>query len=84
MGRDYIMPFEQQWFYEFNYRQACENHTQKTWQSQMPADDFEALTGEHDPVFDLEVIDGIEGLIYEIQGGNDKTLRKISSSILCI
>ena len=75
MGRDYIMPFEQQWFYEFNYRQACENHTQKTWQSQMPADDFEALTGEHDPVFDLEVIDGIEGLIYEIQG-NDKT-RKI-------
>jgi hypothetical protein len=74
MGRDYTMPLPQQWFYEFNYRQACENHTQKTWQSQMPADDFEALTGEHDPVFDLDVIDGIEGLIYEIHG-NEKTRR---------
>ena len=67
-GRDYRMPIEQQWFWQFNYESACKNHTQKTWAAQMPADDFESLTGEHDSIFDPEVIMEIENSVYEVQG----------------
>ena len=66
-GRDWHMPIEQKWFWQFNYDQACKNHTQKTWAAQMPADDYEALTGVHDSVFDPEVLMGIEDAIYEVQ-----------------
>jgi hypothetical protein len=66
MGKDYRMPIEQQWFWEFNYKAACQNHTQKTWTAQMPCDDFESLTGKHDPVFDPEVMDELEGNVYEV------------------
>ena len=65
-GIRWTMPVEQQWFWEFNYRQAIKNHTQKIWLSQMPADDFEALTGVHDTVFDPEVIAEVEGHVYEV------------------
>jgi hypothetical protein len=65
-GKDWVMPVEQQWFWEFNYLQACKNHTQKIWLSQMAADDFEALTGVHDSVFDVEVIQDIEDHVYEL------------------
>lgn len=81
MGKDYRMPIEQQWYWEFNYRSACENHTQKTWFAQMPCDDFESLTGKHDSVFDPEVMDEIEGNIYEVRtdflSGEIKKERKI-------
>lgn len=66
MGTNYHMPIEQQWFWEWNYQQAAANHTQKTWAAQMPADDFEALTGEHDSVFDAEVMADVESYVYEI------------------
>ena len=73
-GINYRMPVEQQWFWEFNYNQACKNHTQRTWASQMPADDFESLTGKHDPIFEQDVIDEVENNIYEIVG--DRRQRK--------
>ena len=73
-GRDWRMPIEQQWFWEFNYLQACGNHSQKTWLAQMPADDYEALTGVHDTVFDPEVLDEIEANIYNIR--SDRKERK--------
>ncbi len=73
-GINYRMPIDQQWFWEFNYNQACKNHTQRTWASQMPADDFESLTGKHDPIFEPEVIDEVESNIYEVVG--DKRKRK--------
>ena len=57
VGKDWRMPIEQQWFWEFNYLEAVESHTQKVWFSQMPADDYEALQGENDLVFDPIVID---------------------------
>ena len=66
-GADWRMPIEQQWFWQFNYDTACKNHTQKTWSGQMPADDFESLTGVHDSVFDIEVISELEDNIYEIK-----------------
>lgn len=55
-GKDWRMPMQQQWFWEFNYLEAVKSHTQKIWLSQMPADDFEALTGANDLVFDALVI----------------------------
>jgi len=56
MGKDWRMPREQQWYWEFNYDEAVQTHTQKIWLSQMPADDYEALQGKNDPVFDDSVI----------------------------
>jgi hypothetical protein len=56
-GKDWKMPRHQQWFWEFNYMEACKSHTQKVWMSQMPADDLEALVGKNDLVFDPEVIE---------------------------
>jgi len=56
-GSEWRMPIEQQWFWEFNYLEAVKSHTQKIWLAQMPADDYEALTGKNDLVFDQEVIE---------------------------
>lgn len=56
-GANWEMPRHQQWFWEFNYRSHVKKHTQKIWFSQMPADDYEALTGKNDLVFDQEVIE---------------------------
>ena len=79
-GANYKMPVEQQWYWEFNYDTACKNHTQKTWMQQMPADDFEALTGKHDPIFDMEVIQEVEEDVYNIitieETGEDIKERK--------
>lgn len=55
-GANWEMPRHQQWFWEFNYREAVKSKTQRVWMSQMPADDYEALTGKNDLVFDQEVI----------------------------
>ena len=74
-GRDWRMPVEQQWFWQFNYDAACKNHTQKTWAAQMPADDYEALTGVHDSVFDPEVLAEVEGRIYEVQDDGKRTRK---------
>ena len=57
MGDNWTMPIEQKWFWEFNYMHAKKTHTTKTWLSQMPADDTEALTGKNDYIFEKEVIE---------------------------
>jgi hypothetical protein len=75
-GADWRMPIEQQWFWQFNYDSACKNHTQKTWAAQMPADDFDSLTGIHDSVFDPEVLQGIEDNIYEVRPLGDNNSIK--------
>jgi len=68
VGAQWKMPIEQQWFWQFNYLKACKNHSQKIWLAQMPADDFEALTGVHDSVFDVETIQEIEEHVYDLRG----------------
>jgi hypothetical protein len=75
-GRDWRMPIEQIHFWQFNYDTACKTHTQKTWAAQMPADDFEALTGVHDSVFDPEVIAEVEDQIYEVRTVGDKEVKE--------
>lgn len=67
-GANYRMPIEQQWYWEFEYRQAKERHTLQKFAARMPADDFEALTGVHDSVFDPEVVQEVEDHIYEVIG----------------
>lgn len=57
MGASYRVPRHQQWYWEFEYKGAIATHTQKTWKSQMPADDIEALQGKNDTVFGQETID---------------------------
>lgn len=59
-GKDWRMPIEQQWFWEFNYDNAVKKNEQRTWFTQMPADDFEALTGKNDTVFAAEVTEQAE------------------------
>ena len=80
VGKDYRMPIEQQWFWEFEYRQAKERHTLQKFAARMPADDFEALTGVHDSVFDIETTERIDTDIYEViessDFGEDKKVRK--------
>jgi hypothetical protein len=67
-GTDWAMPREQQWFWEFNYDEAVQSHTEKVWMSQMPADDREALTGKNDLVFDPETIEVVtQGRKTEVQ-----------------
>jgi hypothetical protein len=60
-GKHWRMPVEQQWFWEFKYLEHAKIHAQKVWMSQMPADDFEALQGVNDLVFDPIVIDTASG-----------------------
>ncbi|CAM5998736.1 unnamed protein product [Sphagnum balticum] len=75
-GRDWKMPIEQVHFWQFNYDTACKTHTQKTWAAQMPADDFEALTGIHDSVFDETVLSEIEEQIYEVRTVGGTTVKE--------
>jgi hypothetical protein len=79
VGTNWRMPIEQQWFWQFNYLQACKNHSQKIWLAQMAADDFEALTGVHDSVFDLETMQEIENHIYEVQGETPKRKKPVQA-----
>jgi hypothetical protein len=79
VGSNWRMPLDQQWFWEFNYSKSCKNHTQKIWLAQMPADDFEALTGVHDSVFDTDTIQEIEDHIYELQEGAPKRKNAVQA-----
>ena len=72
VGSSYRVPIEQQWFWEFEFRQAKERHSLHQHAARLPADDFEALTGEHDSVFDPETIMQIEDSIYRNQDGWEK------------
>ena len=78
-GARWKMPVEQQWFWEFNYLQACKTHTERIWLSQMAADDFEALTGVHDNVFDVETIEQIESHVYEVNGAEKQRKRPVQA-----
>jgi hypothetical protein len=88
VGKDWTMPREQQWFWEFNHDQAVKSHTEKVWSSQMPADDREALVGQNDSVFEQETIEVCnEGRernyeVFGIMGDTmDKSLQPIADEI---
>lgn len=60
LGDKWKMPREQQWFWEFNYLDGKRRRAEKSWLRQMPCDDFEALTGDKDSVFDQDSLNLIE------------------------
>lgn len=60
LGSGWHLPPEQQWYWEFHYLDAKKRRTEKSWTRQMPCDDYEALIGENDSVFDWDSINNIE------------------------
>lgn len=60
LGKDWQLPPEQQWYWQFNWEDALERRTSKSWLRQMACDDFEALIGDRDSVFDWETVHNIE------------------------
>jgi len=79
VGTNWRMPLEQQWFWQFNYDKSCKNHSQKIWLAQMPADDFEALTGLYDSVFEPDVIQEIEDHIYEVRSDSKERKKPVQA-----
>jgi hypothetical protein len=59
IGKGWKMSREQQWFWEFNYEDAKRRRTEKSWLRHMPCDDYDALIGENDSVFDQDSIENI-------------------------
>lgn len=72
VGSNYRVPLEQQYWWELEYDQARERHSLQQHAARLPADDFEALTGVHDSVFDPEVIMELEDDIYEVRTDGTK------------
>lgn len=56
LGPNWKMPRDQQWFWEFNFEDALRRNTEKSWLRHMPCDDFDALTGDSDPIFGRETL----------------------------
>ena len=76
VGSDYRVPIEQQYWWEIEYAQAKERHSLQQHAARLPADDFEALTGVHDSVFDQEMIMELEDDIYEVRTTDGARVRK--------
>jgi hypothetical protein len=76
VGSDYRVPIEQQYWWELEYAQAKERHSLQQHAARLPADDFEALTGVHDSVFDQEMIMELEDDIYEIRTDGKKVRKE--------
>ena len=75
VGSNYRVPIEQQWWWQLEYVQARERHSLQQHAARLPADDFEALTGVHDSVFDGETIMELEDDIYEVRTDGTKARR---------
>lgn len=60
LGADWELPRHQMWFWEFHYQEHERKHIAKSWLRQMPCDDFDALQGKNDSVFDNQVIEVLE------------------------
>ena len=75
VGSSYRVPIEQQYWWELEYAQAKERHSLQQHAARLPADDFEALTGVHDSVFDGETIMELEDDIYEVRTDGTKVRK---------
>ncbi len=60
LGKGWKLPIEQQWFWQWNFMDCRRRGTEKSWLRQMPCDDFDALVGDHDSVFDRDAIGKID------------------------
>jgi hypothetical protein len=76
VGSDYRVPIEQQYWWQLEYEGAKERHSLQQHAARLPADDFEALTGVHDSVFDQETIMELEDDIYEVRTDGTKARKE--------
>jgi len=60
LGKNWHLPDEQAWYWQFKFEDAKSRRTDKSWLRQMPCDDIEALIGEHDSVYSRETIAEIQ------------------------
>lgn len=58
-GKDWRLPDEQVWYWQFNYEDSKLRRQEKSWQRQMACDDFDALVGEHDSVYGQDTLNEI-------------------------
>jgi hypothetical protein len=56
LGKDWRLPDDQVWYWQFKYEDALLRRQEKSWSRQMPCDDFEALIGDNDSVYGMETI----------------------------
>lgn len=56
LGKNWRLPDVQKWYWQFNWEDAVARRQEKSWTRQMPCDDYEALIGENDSVFDHQTI----------------------------
>ncbi len=56
LGSNWVMPREQQWYYESEYQTARENKRLNIFLSEMPADEHEAFQSTQESAFEPEVI----------------------------
>lgn len=71
LGKEWDLPRQQAWFWEFNFEEAKRKNSAKEWLRQMPADDLEALSGKNDKIFGddtIEVIGECRKQQYEVYG----------------
>lgn len=60
LGENWTLPRQQQWYWEFMFQDHKRRRIEKSWLRQMPCDDYEALSGENDSVFEWETIANIQ------------------------
>lgn len=67
IGKDWKMPLEQQWFWQFKHEDHKRRRVEKSWYRQMPCDDYEALLGENDKVYSQETIEVISKTVEPVE-----------------
>lgn len=66
MGADWTMPIEQQWFWQYKYEDHKRRRVEKSWNRQMPGDDYEALLGINDKVLSQDAVDQVESGVMKL------------------
>lgn len=57
LGKRWKLPDAQKWYWQFHWEDALERKQEKSWTRQMPCDDFEALIGDNDAVYNEKAIE---------------------------
>jgi hypothetical protein len=68
LGRDWILPDRQLWYWQYHYEEAKVRRMEKSWTRQMATDDYDALIGDNDSSFDRDSI-------LQIDSGRQKTCQ---------
>ena len=67
LGADWVMPKEQQWYWQFNHEDHKRRRVEKSWYRQMPSDDYEALLGENDKIVGQDTVELMRSTVAEVE-----------------